>query len=32
LRAKLQNDYRQPKYIETVAGSGYRFVVEAEST
>lgn len=31
LRAKLQNDYRKPKYIETVAGSGYRFVGEAES-
>lgn len=32
LRAKLQNDYRSPKYIETVAGAGYRFVGEAEST
>lgn len=32
LRAKLQNDFRRPKYIETVAGSGYRFVSEAEST
>lgn len=30
LRAKLQNDYRKPKYIETVSGSGYRFVLEAE--
>ena len=26
LRAKLQNDWRNPKYIETVAGAGYRFV------
>jgi len=32
LRAKLQDDYRKPKYIETVAGAGYRFVGEAEST
>lgn len=26
LRAKLQNDWRTPRYIETVAGTGYRFV------
>ncbi len=26
LRAKLQNDWHKPRYIETVAGSGYRFV------
>ena len=32
LRAKLQNDFRKPRYIETVAGSGYRFVGEAERT
>jgi len=32
LRAKLHDDYRKPKYIETVAGAGYRFVGEAEST
>ena len=26
LRIKLQNDYRHPRFIATVAGSGYRFV------
>jgi DNA-binding response OmpR family regulator len=26
LRAKLQNDWRQPRYIATVPGRGYRFV------
>lgn len=26
LRAKLQNDWHKPRYIETVAGTGYRFV------
>jgi two-component system alkaline phosphatase synthesis response regulator PhoP len=26
LRIKLQNDYRHPRFIETVAGQGYRFV------
>lgn len=26
LRAKLQNDWHKPRYIETVAGSGYRFM------
>jgi len=26
LRAKLQNDWRTPRYIETVPGTGYRFV------
>jgi len=26
LRAKLQNDWHKPRYIETVAGAGYRFV------
>ena len=25
LRAKLQNDWRKPRYIETVPGAGYRF-------
>jgi DNA-binding response OmpR family regulator len=25
LRAKLQNDWRRPRYIETVPGAGYRF-------
>ena len=28
LRAKLQDDWRTPKYIETVAGAGYRFIAE----
>jgi DNA-binding winged helix-turn-helix (wHTH) protein len=23
---KLQNDYRRPRFIETVPGSGYRFI------
>lgn len=26
LRAKLQDDWHKPRYIETVAGAGYRFV------
>ena len=26
LRIKLQNDYRHPRFIATVAGAGYRFV------
>ncbi|HUG15697.1 MAG TPA: response regulator transcription factor [Thermomicrobiales bacterium] len=26
LRAKLQNDFRQPRYIATVPGKGYRFL------
>ncbi len=26
LRAKLQNDWHKPRYIETVVGAGYRFV------
>jgi two-component system alkaline phosphatase synthesis response regulator PhoP len=26
LRAKLQNDWHEPRYIETVPGAGYRFV------
>jgi len=26
LRAKLQDDWHRPRYIETVPGSGYRFV------
>lgn len=29
LRAKLQNDWHKPRYIETVAGAGYRFVPTA---
>ena len=33
LRAKLQNDWHKPRYIETVARAGYRFVAaEAETT
>lgn len=30
LRAKLQNDYRRPRYIATVPGKGYRFVPVSE--
>jgi DNA-binding response OmpR family regulator len=30
LRAKLQDDWHKPRYIETVAGSGYRFLSMAE--
>jgi two-component system alkaline phosphatase synthesis response regulator PhoP len=26
LRIKLQNDYRPPRFIETVPGRGYRFI------
>jgi DNA-binding response OmpR family regulator len=26
LRSKLQNDYRHPRFIETVPGRGYRFI------
>ena len=26
LRIKLQNDYRHPRFIATVAGRGYRFI------
>jgi two-component system alkaline phosphatase synthesis response regulator PhoP len=26
LRAKLQNDWRQPRFIATVPGRGYRFI------
>jgi two-component system, OmpR family, alkaline phosphatase synthesis response regulator PhoP len=26
LRIKLQNDYRHPRFIETVPGQGYRFI------
>jgi DNA-binding response OmpR family regulator len=29
LRAKLQNDWHKPRYIETVPGTGYRFVAAA---
>lgn len=28
LRAKLQDDWHTPRYIETVPGTGYRFVVD----
>lgn len=31
LRAKLQNDWRRPRYIQTVSGAGYRFVSEGET-
>ncbi len=26
LRIKLQDDYRHPRFIETVPGRGYRFI------
>ena len=26
LRVKLQNDYRRPRFIQTVPGTGYRFI------
>ena len=29
LRAKLQDDWRRPRYIATVPGKGYRFVIIA---
>jgi DNA-binding response OmpR family regulator len=33
LRAKLQNDWRKPRFIATVPGKGYRFLpVFAEDT
>lgn len=31
LRAKLQNDWHKPRYIETVPGTGYRFVPEPDT-
>ena len=31
LRAKLQNDWHKPRYIETVPGTGYRFVSASEA-
>ena len=31
LRAKLQNDWHKPRYIETVPGAGYRFVSVTET-
>lgn len=31
LRAKLQNDWHKPRYIETVPGSGYRFVASPDA-
>jgi two-component system KDP operon response regulator KdpE len=30
LRAKLQNDWHKPRYIETVPGAGYRFVSKSD--
>ncbi len=30
LRAKLQDDWHKPRYIETVSGAGYRFMTVAE--
>ena len=29
LRVKLDDDWRTPRYIETVPGKGYRFKVQA---
>jgi len=29
LRAKLQNDWRRPRYIVTVPGKGYQFAAHA---
>ena len=31
LRAKLQNDWHKPRYIETVPGAGYRFVSASDT-
>jgi len=31
LRAKLQNDWHKPRYIETVSGAGYRFVPDSRA-
>ena len=31
LRAKLQNDWRRPRYIETVPGAGYRFLPDGDT-
>jgi DNA-binding response OmpR family regulator len=31
LRARLQNDWRRPRYIQTVPGSGYRFLPTDEA-
>jgi DNA-binding response OmpR family regulator len=32
LRIKLQNDYRRPRFIATVAGQGYRFIPTFSNT
>jgi two-component system alkaline phosphatase synthesis response regulator PhoP len=32
LRSKLQNDYRHPRFIATVAGQGYRFIPTFSNT
>ena len=32
LRAKLQDDWRRPRYIATVPGRGYRFLPTAADT
>jgi DNA-binding response OmpR family regulator len=32
LRIKLQNDYRHPRFIETVPGKGYRFIPTFSNT
>jgi DNA-binding response OmpR family regulator len=30
LRAKLRDDWRRPRYIATISGKGYRFVLTTE--
>jgi two-component system alkaline phosphatase synthesis response regulator PhoP len=32
LRIKLQNDYRRPRFIATIAGQGYRFIPTFSNT
>jgi len=31
LRARLQNDWRRPRYSQTVPGRGYRFILTEEA-
>lgn len=32
LRIKLQNDWRRPRYVETVTGAGYRFLPRSDAS